>query len=876
MRVRHLIVLLVAMVVATLGAWAPAGAVARTGSEAASDAAATHKARYVAGDLLVEFRAGVSVGQRALAVDRAGGKVVERLRGATASGDRVLVLVHSSSLSTTALARRYKADARVTRVSPNYVRSVDSTLLNDPELAGQWGVFDADVPAAWEVTTGSSDVVVASIDTGVEIQHPDLAANMWQNPDEVAGNGVDDDGNGYVDDVYGIDTVNDDSYPCDDYGHGTHTSGIMAAVSDNGVGVAGVCPQAQVMALKFIDEEGMGTDADAIDCIDYVTSEKVDHGVNVVAINASWGGDGSDIFLHDAIERAGDAGIVFCASAGNDDWDNDEWSTYPACYDCDTILSVAATTSSGSLADFSNWGECTVDLAAPGDGILSSLTDGLYASWSGTSMAAPFVTGAVALCAAAYPDETAEERVERIMESVRQEDWLDGKCVSGGRLDVGAAVKDTSTDGDTTAPTTTVLGGDALTHDVPVKLCLCATDGATGSGVATTEWRIDGGEWQSGTTIRVPARLRAALTRTVEYRSTDRAGNVEDIQSCQVSTDTRYIRRDDALPGALLPASPVRGGVCSSTDARDVYRVRLRAGQTLRATLAEGLGTDVIVRLLPAGAGSLRAKPVARWRTSTSAALVYRASRSGTYHLVVQAPRGWYDEKVQPYSIAWKIHEADDDVTPPQVTIGGHSSTWTAWPVTVTAWSASPVTLTAVADDHRWGSGVAVVETSVDDGLTWTATSTVVVDASADHGNDGSHWVLARARDVAGNVSKVVRSKVRIDTEGPTTQAWGPVKAVRRGRVAVIRYTITDREDSVLCTLVVRSQATGRIVLKKNLGRQWTGTLVSWWGYEVRNRCRIHADLPRGTYTVQIAGATRDGAGNRWVTATCERELTVK
>ena len=322
----------------------------------------------------------------------------------------------SSTQTTSQLAARFTTDPSVSAVSPNYLRYVDAVPPDDPGLAFQWGLGDVRAGDAWQTTTGSGDVVIASIDTGVDVLHPDLAANLWHNPGEVPGNGVDDDGNGYVDDVYGIDTAYDDALPMDDYGHGTHTSGIAAAAGDNALGVAGLGWSTKVMALKFINYEGGGTDADAIECIDYAVREKLDHGVNVVAINASWGGGASNLFLRNAIDRAGDAGIVFVASAGNDAEDNDKHPHYPSSLDCPTMLSVAATASDGRLAYFSNWGRVSVDLAAPGEDILSALPDGRYESWSGTSMAAPFVTGAVALCAARYPGETAEQRVDRILD----------------------------------------------------------------------------------------------------------------------------------------------------------------------------------------------------------------------------------------------------------------------------------------------------------------------------------------------------------------------------------------------------------------------------------------------------------------------------
>ena len=316
----------------------------------------------------------------------------------------------------------------------------------------------------------------------MDVQHPDLAANIWRNPGETPGNGVDDDGNGYVDDVYGIDTAYNDSVPMDDYGHGTHTAGIAAAAGDNGIGVAGLNWHTKIMALKFITYWGGGTDAGAIECIDYAVRQKLDHGVNVVAINASWGGGSPDLFLRNAIARAGDAGIVFCAAAGNGSSDNDTSPFYPASFDCPTILSVAATAPDGRLADFSNSGRLTVDLAAPGEDVLSTLPDGRYGRKSGTSMAAPFVAGAVALCAAAHPAETAQQRVDRILASVRAEDDLAKRVRSGGTLDAAAAVGSGDPAGDLQPPVTVTLGGGRDTYYVSVAVTLFASDEPGGSG----------------------------------------------------------------------------------------------------------------------------------------------------------------------------------------------------------------------------------------------------------------------------------------------------------------------------------------------------------------------------------------------------------
>ena len=349
-------------------------------------------APYAAGEVLVRLRAGASPsGKRALASSLGSVKLRDlRVRAILPRGERIL-LCTSATLTGDALVQNALRSPDVIAASLNYRRYLCAAAVypDDPDFSGLWGLdntgqsggtagADISAPEAWSVTTGSSSLVIADIDSGVAYDHPDLAANMWHNPGEIPANGIDDDGNGYVDDVYGIDAVNGDSDPHDDRGHGTHTAGTMAAVGDNGIGITGVAWQARLMALKFLPADGDGTDADAITCIDYVVNEKLKHGVNVVAINASWGGVDYNGLLRTAINAAGAAGIIFCAGAGNgggDDIgdDTDAEPFYPASYDCANIISVAATDDDDALAAWSNYGATRVDLAAPGVDIFSTV-----------------------------------------------------------------------------------------------------------------------------------------------------------------------------------------------------------------------------------------------------------------------------------------------------------------------------------------------------------------------------------------------------------------------------------------------------------------------------------------------------------------------
>jgi subtilisin family serine protease len=303
-------------------------------------------------------------------------------------------------------------------------------LWGQHNFGGAGGVRDADIDAldAWTVTTGSRSVVVAVIDTGIDYTHPDLAANLWTNPGEIDGNGLDDDGNGYVDDVHGWNFIAGTSDPRDDAGHGTHVSGTVGAVGDNGTGVAGVAWQVQIMPLKFLDGSGQGSTANAILAIQYATR----FGVKIH--NNSWSGTMRSRSLEDAIAASG--ALSVCA-AGND---GNSKAQYPAASDLPNIVSVAATDRSDLLASFSSRSASWVDLGAPGVGIYSTERNAAYGSRDGTSMAAPHVAGAAALLAAVFPAWGPADLKGALLGSVDPLPSLAGKTVTGGRLNAARAL----------------------------------------------------------------------------------------------------------------------------------------------------------------------------------------------------------------------------------------------------------------------------------------------------------------------------------------------------------------------------------------------------------------------------------------------------
>lgn len=319
----------------------------------------------------------------------------------------------------------------IVTVQPDYKLTVEA-VPTDPGYSGQWALARASAPAAWTVTTGTGQTIVAVIDSGVDTSHPDLAANIWRNPGEIAGNGLDDDGNGYVDDVNGYDFARNLSAPTDDLGHGTHVAGIIGAVGNNGVGVSGVSWQVRIMALKFMAGSDGGYTSDAVRAMDYAVA----NGAKV--INQSWGGGAYDGALAAATGRARAAGVIVVSSAGNLGSNNDSRPYYPASYSTqfDNVITVAATDQNDRLAGYSNFGADSVTLAAPGSGISSTLPNDRYGLKSGTSMAAPFVSGAVALLWDKNPTWSYQQVVAKLRASVDTLPALAGKVATGGRINL--------------------------------------------------------------------------------------------------------------------------------------------------------------------------------------------------------------------------------------------------------------------------------------------------------------------------------------------------------------------------------------------------------------------------------------------------------
>jgi len=520
------------------------------------------------GRLIVRFSDAANSAASADAVRAVGGTIAQTLP--LING--VVVNVATVGVDIATVAAQWQALPGVVYAEPDYVYQVE-TLPNDPQFDQLWGLqntgqssgtagVDSNAVAAWANTTGSSQIVVADIDTGIDYNHPDLAANVWTNPGEIAGDGIDNDHNGYIDDVYGIDTVNGDCDPMDDHGHGTHTAGTIGAVGDNGVGVVGVNWNVKIMGLKFLDAGGSGSTSGAIAALQYMTMMKTQYGINIVASNNSWGGGGYSQALYDAIQASNDAGIMFVAAAGNSNVDADAAPQYPAAYDLPGIISVGAIDRTAARAWFSNYGATTVDLAAPGVAILSTTPNNTYASYNGTSMATPHVTGAVAL-AVAYAGDVGLDAVKTaILNSAVFTASFAGKCVTGGRLNIAGMLDQlhlgvvASTPAQlsvqTTRPTQFTL---QFNHAID-PASVAATD-FTVNGIVADQVTIDDGVTLTFRFNTSPVANQGRQTMAIAAGAIER---LDDHSTCGNWTGAFYY---DVLSTQVVSMQPADGGIAA-------------------------------------------------------------------------------------------------------------------------------------------------------------------------------------------------------------------------------------------------------------------------------------------------------------------------
>jgi serine protease len=480
-----------------------------------SPATGQSRPAYVPDELLVVYRPGIAIAQAHRAAGSLRAQVLQ-----TYPQLRLQHLRLPKGIGVERAIQALRADPSVAYAEPNYIvwRQTDP---NDPGYPRQWGLHntgqtggttdaDLDAPQAWNLSVGSDAAVIAVIDTGVDYTHTDLRANMWTNPGESGldsqgrsrmTNGVDDDGNGYIDDVHGINAINRTGNPMDDHSHGTHVAGIIGASGNNQVGIAGVNWRVKILGAKFMNASGNGSVADAIRALDYCTTLKrlyLDsggrRGANILATNNSWGGGNYSQALFDAIKRSGDAGILFISAAGNSAANNDTTPFYPASYNLSNIIAVAATDARDRRASFSNYGANSVEMGAPGAEILSTIPGHRYASYSGTSMATPFVSGAVALLWSYDRTLSALQIRQRLMNTGDPVAALEGRTITGRRLNLLNALRNYSPPKSSPPPPATPALSVRITTDRSSyafyqygTITVTVTDGANPVNGATVE-----------------------------------------------------------------------------------------------------------------------------------------------------------------------------------------------------------------------------------------------------------------------------------------------------------------------------------------------------------------------------------------------------
>lgn len=539
----------------------------------------------------------------------------------------VWVVSLSSGVTVDEALAAYRASPLVVSAQADRIISLTVTP-NDPGYTDTWGLnntgqtggtpdADIDAPEAWDIATGAGQIV-AVLDTGVDFTHPDLAANMWVNPLETV-DGLDNDGNGFIDDIHGADFVNDDGNPMDDHYHGTHVAGTIGAVWNNNIGVAGVAPNVKIMALKFLDASGSGSVSDAILALNYAVSK----GAQIS--NNSYGGppEPDDSFFIEAIQNAAAAGHIFVAGAGNSGTDNDASPFNPATYPVDNIISVAATDHNDSFASFSNYGRTTVDLAAPGVGIYSTSPGNSYRTLDGTSMATPHVAGVVALVRSQNPTWSYQQVIDQVLSTVDPVLGLQALVATGGRLNAyraltsapGPRVIATNPSGETGAPTSTVrvtfskaIDPDSFTADDVTGFT--GPDGAV-TGIAVTA--VAGSDRQFDITFD-PQTARGAYQLVIGPGIEDTLGNAMNQDGDNVSgepgedaytagfviTDQLFYHAPNLpqiLPGLVnTPISITVNDDISIADLNVQLNISVPDAGFLRLSLTSPAGTTVFLK----------------------------------------------------------------------------------------------------------------------------------------------------------------------------------------------------------------------------------------------------------------------------------------
>lgn len=598
---------------------------------AAAAATATINGSYVDGSILVGFQPATSQQEMAAAEQSAGATGHESMGAAT---HRLTVKRGGVAAGIAALKMR----ASVRYAEPDYILHAD-LIPNDPRFADLWGLRNtgqsilgttgtpgADIHAvpAWDISTGSSSVVVGVVDTGIDYTHPDLAANVWSNPGGIGGCAAG---------THGFNAITRTCDPRDDNNHGSHVSGTIGAVGNNGVGVVGVNWTVTLMGLKFLDAEGTGTTADAITAIDFAVQAKI-AGVNIRVLSNSWGGGAFSQALLDEINKANANDIMFVAAAGNNASNNDITPHYPSSYNAPNVVAVAATDQNDALASFSSFGPTSVHLGAPGVNVLSTIIGGNYDFLSGTSMATPHVSGSAALVLSRCALNTAVLK-SQLLNNVDADPALAGITSTGGRLDVDKAIRGCAAPPtpdftlSVSPPSQSVAQGQSTSYTVGVS----RTGGFAGSVGLSVSGLPTGA---SGSLSPNPA-TGSSSTLTVTTSPSTPTGSfaltVTGVSGSLTRTASgTLVVTPPTQPDFTLSASPISQTVTAGTSTT----------YTVTITRTGGFAGAVTLNLtgLPAGAAASFSPNPASGTSSTLTVTTSTSTPAGTFALTISGVSG--------------------------------------------------------------------------------------------------------------------------------------------------------------------------------------------------------------------------------------------
>jgi len=620
-----------------------------------------------------------------------------------------MVLVRSSGASYDTVVDCLSENVYLTSFEQDAFREAD--VRTGSSTTSTWAQDAIDASEAWTITTGSSSVVVGVIDTGVDYTHTALRNSIWVNPGEIASNGRDDDGNGFVDDVYGYDFVNNDGNPMDDNGHGTHVAGIITSVAD-----------CSIMVLKFLDSDGSGYLSDAIRAVNYATMMKSTYGANVCVTNNSWGGGSFSTALQTAILNSNSANILFVAAAGNESSNNDSAAQYPSGYNAPNVIAVAATTQYGALASYSNYGATSVDIAAPGSSILSTTPKNTYSTYSGTSMAPPYVSAVAALAWSLVPTATVAQVRDAILQGADPMASLRGKVAAGGELNAYNTLSLLLQNSAPLVGSLTVSAGSVMAG-ASVTLCAQGISNATSVSFyrdTNNNGQYDAGDQLVGSTGSI-ANGQASITLNTSglsagtYRYFARASGGGGQWSAAATATLAVLPADD-FGNSAAASSPI--AVPSSTSGTlgvagdvDWFRFDAVAGTTYVFTVQLGTLSDSVLQLYSRNGTTLLASNDDYGSTCASQ-IQWTAAVGGTYYLAVagygNALAGSYVLTAQTQGAAPTLAEIDDQTmthsqTTLTISLGADGvSTYTAQAVTYNAVQQTAYDLDQSLGLYKW------------------------------------------------------------------------------------------------------------------------------------------------------------------------------